>query len=111
MASSEVCECGFPVGYRIDGGCPRRMQNSQPLDCLERSYERAKWQLAELVSALSFLAHDGDLLDLWHEADGFHAETPHGLHGVTAASASDALLYHSQQRGWQSPTAKGSDDV
>ena len=59
-----------------------------------REYRRLK-------SALEFLAGDSDLFDLWREDDGYHAETPHGLHGVTASEAPVALLHHCQRRGWK----------
>jgi hypothetical protein len=65
-------------------------------------------RLARLESALEFLAGDSDLFDLWREDDGFHAETPHGFHGVTASSITEALLHHSQRRGWRFPEG-GSD--
>ncbi|HKY41336.1 MAG TPA: hypothetical protein VJN18_35630 [Polyangiaceae bacterium] len=61
-------------------------------------------RLARLESALEFLAKDSELFDLWREEDGVHAETPHGLHGVTAADATTALLHHCRRRGWHEGT-------
>ena len=60
-------------------------------------------ELVRIRQALEFLAGDDDLFDLWKEDDGFHAETPHGLHGVTAADATQALLHHCRRRGWPDP--------